>query len=107
MVLDMEFAFILCLILGYMSHTTGQGDLGGEDGSFCCPLISVDAQTEAGLEHMSGEYSLKEDKVEKPEDVCVNGCIYTKDGSPATEHYCFRQQDIPGVNLECRVGITY
>ena len=34
---------------------------------------------------LNGEYLLQGEEEEKPEEICVDGCIYTKDG----DEYCF------------------
>ena len=78
----------------------GQGPIGGDGGTACCPLITVSV---GGLNaNYDGEYSLKEEKISRPDAVCVNGCVYTKAGSPASDEYCFRTDD-SGAQLKCSV----
>merc|ERR1712165_440047 len=49
-------------------------------------------------------YQLKEDLgiEQKPEDICFDGCIYTRaNASHAGEEYCFKNENIGGF-LECQ-----
>ena len=78
----------------------GQGPIGGDGGSACCPLITVSVG--GANANFDGEYKLKEEKSSKPDTVCVNGCVYTKEGSPASDEYCFRTDD-SGAQLQCSV----
>ena len=59
----------------------GQDYNNGEGGNGCCVSMAVSV---GGVfyANLAGDYQLKEDKGSKPHDVCVNGCIYTKVGSP-------------------------
>ena len=50
----------------------------------CCETKTV---TGAGL--LDGEYMLNDNLDTKPDPVCLNGCIYTKNGEPENE-YCFK-----------------
>ena len=44
----------------------------------------------------------QDDEGTKPEDVCVDGCVYTRsNASHAGEEYCFKNVDIGGV-MECQ-----
>ena len=102
----MGFATISCvallILLGERGFIRGQGPIGGEDGSDCCPLISVNV----GGPHASlaGQYNLKDKQGSKPED-CINGCIYMKHGSPSTDKYCFKTEQEVGADVQCLVGI--
>ena len=78
----------------------GQGPIGGEGGTDCCPLITVSVGGQNAS--LDGEYRLKEKKSSKPDDVCVNGCVFTKEGFPDTDEYCFRA-DSSGADLQCSV----
>ena len=51
-------------------------------------------------------YTLKEDEGSKPEEICVDGCVYTRsNASHAGEEYCFKNEDIGGV-MECQVEFS-
>merc|ERR1711970_705283 len=68
-----------CLLLG-ASRVQGQ--------SVCCPLLVV-----SNLGDLDDTYTLSEDRGGKPEDVCNDGCVYTRDNpdSPDDE-YCFKSE---------------
>ena len=68
----------------------------------CCPFITVDVGGDNA--NLTGEYNLKDDKGFKPEDVCINGCIYTKEGSPSTDEYCFKTDNTAVADVKCPVG---
>ena len=84
----------------------GQGPIGGEGGNDCCLFITVNVGGDNT--NLNGEYNLKENKGSKPEDVCVNSCVYTKEGSPATTEYCFKEDNIDSADaiVSCPVGIS-
>ena len=48
----------------------------------CCPKMTV---VNSANPELNGEYLLQGEEEEKPEEICVDGCIYTKDG----DEYCF------------------
>ena len=79
----------------------GQGPIGGDGDSTCCSLISVNAR--GPNEALSGDYKLKTSQDYRPEPVCVNGCIYTREGSPATQEYCFKTTNEAPANVQCQV----
>merc|ERR1711970_287649 len=72
-----------CLLLG-ASRVQGQ--------SVCCPLLVV-----SNLGDLDDTYTLSEDRGGKPEDVCNDGCVYTRDNpdSPDDE-YCFKSEVTEG-----------
>merc|ERR1711872_184061 len=68
----------------------------------CCPSKRV-----TGMGNLDDIYTLKDDKGVKPEDVCVDGCVYTRNDplSPSDE-YCFKNGETEG-NVECQeLGTT-
>merc|ERR1711915_642405 len=72
------------------------GDQGTED---CCPSITVSGlQTNQDL---NGEYILKTKLNFKPEEACLNGCIYTKKDDK--EEYCFKKDEESLISSECFV----
>ena len=79
----------------------GQYTTIGESGSDCCPSIAVSVG--GSYANLAGDYQLKEDTGSKPEEVCVNGCIYTKVGSPSTDEYCFKFENDAGGDVQCKV----
>ena len=95
-------AFIL---RGKRGLISGQGPIGGDEGNDCCPFITVNV----GGSHanLNGEYTLIDKAGSKPDVVCINGCIYTKDGSPSTDEYCFRVDSLAGADVKCPVGFGY
>ena len=53
---------------------------------------------------LDGAYTLKEEVGEKPEDVCVDGCIYSRlNSTNVDDEYCFKREDSSGT-LECQVN---
>ena len=80
----------------------GQETTIGEGGNDCC--LSIAVSLEGSYANLAGDYQLKEDAGSKPEEVCINGCIYTKDGSPSTDEYCFKSENVVGLDVECKVG---
>ena len=46
---------------------------------------------------LNGVYLLQGEEEDKPEEICVDGCVYTKDG----DEYCFILTDQGSV--ECQV----
>ena len=92
----MRASFLVSVILaGHRSSV----QLQGESDNDCCPVITV-RNLEVSKANLEGEYKLKVKKDPKPEDVCVDGCIYTKDGSP--DEYCFKESETIA-NLQCSV----
>ena len=79
----------------------GQGAVGGEGGSDCCPFITVNVV--GSYANLNGDYTLTQHKESKPEEVCINGCIYTKEGSPSTKEYCFKADSLAGADVKCPV----
>ena len=67
----------------------------------CC--LSISFSVGGSYADLAGEYQLKEDAGSKPEEVCVNGCIYTKVGSPSTDEYCFKSENDAGGDVQCKV----
>merc|ERR1712179_511664 len=72
-----------CLLLG-ASRVQGQ--------SVCCPLLVV-----TNLGDLDDTYTLSEDRGDKPEDVCNDGCVYTR-GTPDSpdDEYCFKSEVTEG-----------
>merc|ERR1712123_14407 len=72
--------------------------------SQCCPTKVVN-----GMSELDGEYKLDGDRVDPPEDPCIDGCVYTKTTGPADDEYCFKTEPTDG-NVQCQdagtVGTT-
>merc|ERR1719430_1784647 len=66
-------------------------------GGGCCHNITV---KEAGAEFASlnGEYYLEDDSNEKPESVCIDGCIYKRLGDD--DEYCFKENFLAGAKTK-------
>ena len=99
----------VCLFVAFIlswdpCNIRGHGLIGGEGGNDCCPFLSVDV--EGSNANLKGDYRLKKKSESKPEDVCINGCVYTKDGSHSTNEYCFRADNAGGADLKCPVRIV-
>ena len=66
----------------------------------CCPIRTVrDALGEDSK--LNGVYTLKTKEASKPDPICLDGCIYTRDD----EEYCFI--DKPGSTVVCEVSIHF
>ena len=62
----------------------------------CCPIKTVrDALGEDSK--LNGVYILKTRMESKPDAICIDGCVYTRDN----EEYCFI--DKPGPTVVCEV----
>jgi len=63
----------------------------------CCPLRVI-----SGMGDLDDVYTLKEEVADKPEEVCVDGCVYIRaNASNSGEEYCFKQEQSSG-SLECQ-----
>ena len=50
------------------------------------------------MDGLDGTYSLTEEMDERPNDVCADGCVYSRDNPENAEDlYCFRQCSLDGV----------
>merc|ERR1712055_1133991 len=76
-------SLLTCLLFG-ASRVQGQ--------SVCCPLLVV-----TNLGDLDDTYTLSEDRGDKPEDVCNDGCVYTR-GTPDSpdDEYCFKSEVTEG-----------
>ena len=74
----------------------------GESGNDCCLFIEVSVG--GSYANLTGDYQYKRDAGSKQEEVCVNGCVYTKDGLPSTREFCFKDESLAGANVQCQVG---
>ena len=103
--MGIRVALLVAFILkGDLQSVKGQGAIGGEGDNDCCPFITVNVGGDNA--NLNGEYNLKDKKGSKPEDVCINGCVYTQEGSPATDEYCFGEDNMAaGAIVSCPVGI--
>merc|ERR1712179_48169 len=61
-------------------------------GTVCCPLLVV-----TNLGDLDDTYTLSEDRGDKPEDICNDGCVYTR-GTPDSpdDEYCFKSEVTEG-----------
>ena len=94
---------VVFILNGEQGLIRGQGPIGGEGDNDCCPFISVNV--EGSNADLNGEYRLNKKSGSKPEDVCINGCIYTKEGSPSTHEYCFKADNVIWADVKCPVGM--
>jgi len=63
----------------------------------CCPLRVI-----SGMGDLDDVYSLKKEVSGKPEEVCVDGCVYTRaNASNPGEEYCFKNEQSSG-SLVCQ-----
>merc|ERR1739838_365465 len=67
--------------------------------SECCPTKIVTGMVDDTLD---GTYTLDGDRVVPPEDEdsCIDGCVYTKPGTPDDE-YCFKTEQSEGI-VQCQ-----
>merc|ERR1739838_282361 len=67
--------------------------------SECCPTKIVTGMVDDTLD---GTYTLDGDRVVPPadEDSCIDGCVYTKPGTPDDE-YCFKTEPTDGI-VQCQ-----
>ena len=93
--------FVTLIFAGERILFRAQESYIGERGNDCC--LSIAVSFEGSYSNLTGDYQLKEDAGSKPEEVCINGCIYTKDGSPSTDEYCFKSENVVGLDVECKV----
>ena len=64
----------------------------------CCPVRVI-----SGMGDLDDVYTLKVEVADKPEEICVDGCVYTRsNASNAGEEYCFKNQQSEG-SLVCQV----
>jgi len=64
----------------------------------CCPLRVI-----SGMGDLDDVYSLKAEVADKPEEICVDGCVYTRaNASNSGEEYCFKNEQSSG-SLECQI----
>ena len=92
---------VVVLLRGERGLIQGQGAVGGEGDDDCCPFITVNVG--GSYANLNGDYKLIHNKESKPEEVCINGCIYTKEGSPSTKEYCFKADSLAGADVKCPV----
>ena len=94
---------VVVLLRGERGLIQGQGVVGGEGDDDCCPFITVNVG--GSYANLNGDYTLIQNKESKPEEVCINGCIYTKVGSPLTKAFCFKADSSAAADVKCPVGI--
>jgi hypothetical protein len=89
------------ILRGERDLIRGEETTSEEGVSYCCPFITVNVG--GSNANLSGEYKLKVNTGFKPEDICIDGCIYTKKGSPFKE-YCFIDGSGAGADVKCLVS---
>merc|ERR1711962_1375576 len=70
------------------------------EGHSCCQFVVVE---DAAGEYigLNGNYILKVDTAgDLPDPICLDGCVYTKQGAPTEEEYCFREETTAGASVE-------
>ena len=91
------------ILRGERDHIRGEATISEEGGNYCCPFITV--KVGGSNANLNGEYKLKVNTGSKPEDICIDGCIYTKEGSPFIKEYCFIADSVAGADVKCLVNI--
>ena len=91
--------FLAKWIIWRVYHCTGP--IGGDGSANCCPIITVNADD--NNQELSGKYKLKIKQESKPNEVCINGCIYTKQDDPDEYEYCFKMENIYPAVVKCEV----
>merc|ERR1712212_116262 len=69
------------------------------EGHSCCQFVVVE-DAAGGYISLNGDYTLKTDNLDLPDPICLDGCIYTKQGGPPEDEYCFREETTAGANVE-------
>merc|ERR1711962_1723338 len=70
------------------------------EGHSCCQFVVVE---DAAGEYvgLNGNYILKVDTAgDLPDPICLDGCVYSKQGAPTEEEYCFREETTSGASVE-------
>ena len=89
-------SLILIIFLSYLEIT------------FNAPTTAcVKVTVVSGKGEMDGKYVLKEHVGEKPNEVCIDGCIYFKDDNLEDE-YCFKTvEEADAAFVQCEVNLDY
>merc|ERR1719391_1965532 len=69
------------------------------EGHSCCQFVVVEDAAGEYID-LNGDYTLKMDSSDLPDPICLDGCIYTKQGGPPEDEYCFREEATAGANVE-------
>merc|ERR550519_2888729 len=69
------------------------------EGHSCCQFVVVEDAVGEYI-GLNGDYTLKMDSLDLPDPICLDGCIYTKQGGPPEDEYCFREEASAGANVE-------
>merc|ERR1712025_52711 len=64
-------------------------------GQDCCPKLVV-----SDMPGLDDTYTLSEKRNDKPEDICNDGCIYTRSDN-SDDEYCFKSEETNG-QAECQ-----
>ena len=104
MAMDITSILLVSLIIGgERILIRGENPTLGESGNDCCLSIAVSV---GGLyDNFTGDYQFKRKEGSKPEEVCINGCVYTKVGEPLTKEFCFKADSSAGADVKCPVGM--
>eukprot|EP00091_Calanus_sinicus_P003943 TRINITY_DN14120_c0_g1_i1.p1 TRINITY_DN14120_c0_g1~~TRINITY_DN14120_c0_g1_i1.p1 ORF type:complete len:280 (-),score=81.52 TRINITY_DN14120_c0_g1_i1:176-1015(-) len=101
---------ITSILLAYLIMGGERTLIRGDDSSFvdggndCCSVIAVSVG--GSYAELSGDYELKENRTSKPEEVCLNGCVYTKYGLPSYDEFCFKGESVAGGVVQCKATTT-
>ena len=99
--MDITSILLVPLIMGG-ERILIRGDTFGESDNDCC--LSIAVSVGGSYANLTGDYQYKRDAGSKPEEVCLNGCVYTKDGLSSTREFCFKDETVAGANVQCKVG---
>merc|ERR1712126_9757 len=70
------------------------------EGHSCCQFVVVEDAAGEYVD-LNGNYILKVDTAgDLPHPICLDGCVYTKQGAPTEEEYCFREEATSGASVE-------
>ena len=95
--------FSFLILRGERDLIRGQGTTSEEGVDYCCPFITVNVG--GSNANLSGEYRLKVNTGSKPEEICIDGCIYTKEGSSFMKEFCFVADSGARADVKCLVDI--
>ena len=97
----MRSLLALLLFIHHQEHGLTQDIIGGDGDNDCCPFVTVNVG--GANANLDGEYKLKTKQDVKPEEPCLNGCIYTKSEPLSTKEYCFKIDNEAGADVQCQV----
>merc|ERR1719369_1950720 len=93
------------LFLGVFIFLTvdAQGPVGGQGADACCPVITVNSDKVDT--NLNGDYTLKKKQSSKPDEICINGCVYIQPKEPENE-FCFIVDNEYKADVQCSAATS-